>query len=48
VGPVKAMLLDLDCRKAAAFLRPLIDKPSGGAPIRAQLVKFAADSGLQM
>ena len=22
VGPVKAMLLDLDCRKAAAFLRP--------------------------
>jgi phosphotransferase system enzyme I (PtsP) len=48
VGPVKAMLLDLDCRKAAAFLCPLIDKPVRGAPIRAQLEKFAADNGLQV
>jgi phosphotransferase system enzyme I (PtsP) len=47
VGPVKAMLLELDCRKTAAFLCPLIGKP-GGAPIRAELEKFAADSGLQI
>ena len=42
VGPVKAMLLDVDCRKAAAFLCPLIEKSTGGVPIRAQLEKFAA------
>jgi phosphotransferase system, enzyme I, PtsP len=48
VGPVKAMLLDLDCRKAAAFLCPLIDQGSRGAPIRGQLEKFAADHGLQL
>ncbi len=48
VGPVKAMLLDIDSRKAAAFLCPLIEKPSRGAPIREQLEKFAADNGLQL
>jgi phosphotransferase system enzyme I (PtsP) len=48
VGPVKAMLLDLDCRKATAFLRPLIDKLNGGAPIREQLKAFAAREALQI
>jgi phosphotransferase system, enzyme I, PtsP len=48
VGPVKAMLLDLHCGKAATFLSTLIEKSSGGAPIRAQLEKFAAENGLQM
>src|SRR5579863_8849705 len=48
IGPVKAMLLDVDCRKAAAFLCPLIDQGSRGAPIRAKLEKFAADNGLQI
>jgi phosphotransferase system, enzyme I, PtsP len=48
VGPVKAMLLDLDCRKTAAFLCSLVEKSSGGVQIRAQLEKFAADRGLQM
>jgi phosphotransferase system enzyme I (PtsP) len=48
VGPVKAMLLEVDCRKTAAFLCPLIGKPSGGTPIRAELEKYAADSGLQI
>jgi len=48
VGPVKAMLLDVDSRKAAAFLCPLIDKPSGTTSIRAELEKFAAESGLQI
>jgi phosphotransferase system enzyme I (PtsP) len=48
VGPVKAMLLDLDSRKIAGFLSPLIDKPRSGISIRAQLEKFAADNGLQV
>jgi phosphotransferase system enzyme I (PtsP) len=48
IGPVKAMLLDVDCRKAAAFLNPLIDKPNRGAPIRAQLEGFAAREALQI
>jgi phosphotransferase system enzyme I (PtsP) len=48
VGPVKAMLLDLDCRKTAAFLSQLIEKASGSVPIRGQLEAFAADHGLQI
>jgi phosphotransferase system, enzyme I, PtsP len=48
VGPVKAMLLDLHCGKAATFLSPLMEKSSGGIPIRAQLEKFAAENGLQV
>jgi len=47
-APIKAMLLDLDCRKTAAFLCSLVEKSSGGVQIRAQLEKFAADHGLQM
>jgi phosphotransferase system, enzyme I, PtsP len=48
VGPVKAALLDLDCRKAAQFLCPLIDKPDGGKSLRASLEEFAAKEGLQV
>ncbi len=48
MGPVKAMLLELDSRKAAAFLCPLIEKPTGAVPIRARLQKFATDNGLQI
>ena len=48
VGPVKAMLLDLDCRKIAEFLAPLIEKPIAAVPIRAQLEKFAASESLQI
>jgi phosphotransferase system enzyme I (PtsP) len=48
VGPVKAMLLEIDSRKAAAFLDPLIGKPAGTTSIRAALEKFAAESGLQI
>jgi phosphotransferase system enzyme I (PtsP) len=48
IGPVKAMLLDVDCRKIAAFLCPLIEQGSRGVPIRAQLEKFAAAAGLQL
>jgi phosphotransferase system enzyme I (PtsP) len=48
VGPVKAMLLDLNASKAAEFLYPLIEKPTAAVPIRAHLEKFAADGGLQL
>jgi phosphotransferase system enzyme I (PtsP) len=48
IGPVKAMLLELDCRKTAAFLCPLIEQTKRGVPIRAQLEKYAADNGLQL
>ncbi len=49
VGPVKAMLLDLDCRKAAAFLSPLIEQGRAAAcRSAAQLEEFAADNGLQI
>ena len=48
IGPVKAMLLETDSRKAAAFLSPLIGKPSSTTSIRAKLEKFAAESGLQI
>jgi phosphotransferase system enzyme I (PtsP) len=48
VGPVKAALLDLDCRKAAEFLSPLIARSNGSKPIRAHLQEFAAAQGLQI
>jgi phosphotransferase system enzyme I (PtsP) len=48
VGPVKAMLLDLDASKATEFLYPLIEKPVAAMPIRAHLEKFAANGGLQL
>jgi phosphotransferase system enzyme I (PtsP) len=48
VGPVKAMLLELDARKAAALIGPLIDSPAGSVAIRERLKKFAADEGLQI
>jgi phosphotransferase system, enzyme I, PtsP len=48
VGPVKAMLLELDARKAAALIAPLIDSPAGSVAIRERLKKFAADEGLQI
>ena len=48
MGPVKAVLLDLDSRKAAEFLCPLIEKPNKGKPIRAQLEEFATQQGLQI
>ncbi|HEY1748263.1 MAG TPA: phosphoenolpyruvate--protein phosphotransferase [Xanthobacteraceae bacterium] len=48
MGPVKAMLLDLDSGKAADFLAPLIEKSTGATPIRDQLEKFAAAESLQI
>src|SRR6478609_7327124 len=48
VGPVKAMLLDLNARKAAALIQPLIDSPAGSVPIRERLKAFATEEGLQL
>jgi phosphotransferase system enzyme I (PtsP) len=49
MGPVKAMLLELDSRKAAQFLCAVMEKTAaGGMPIRAQLENFATSSGLQI
>jgi phosphotransferase system enzyme I (PtsP) len=48
LGPVKAMLLDLDAGKLAALLRPLLEKPVGIVSIRDCLEDFAAAQGLQL
>jgi phosphotransferase system enzyme I (PtsP) len=48
VGPVKALLLDLDVRKGEDAILPLLDKPVGSVSIRAHLEKFATAEGLQL
>jgi phosphotransferase system, enzyme I, PtsP len=48
VGPVKAMLLDLYARKAAALIEPLIQSPAGSLQIRERLKAFASEQGLQI
>jgi phosphotransferase system enzyme I (PtsP) len=48
VGPVKAMLLDLDARKAAALIEPLIQSPAGSLQVRERLQAFASEQGLQI
>jgi phosphotransferase system enzyme I (PtsP) len=47
-GPVKAMVLDLDAKKAAAMIAPLLDAPSGSVSIRARLKEFAEAEGLSL
>jgi phosphotransferase system, enzyme I, PtsP len=48
VGPVKAMLLDLDAGKVSATMAALLDSPAGSVPIRERLKGFAAEQGLQL
>ncbi|HTS41846.1 MAG TPA: phosphoenolpyruvate--protein phosphotransferase [Xanthobacteraceae bacterium] len=48
LGAIKAMLLDLDTRKAAALLNPLIEKPAKGVVIRERIEAFAAAEGLPL
>jgi phosphotransferase system enzyme I (PtsP) len=48
VGPVKAMLLDLDAGKAAALVNPLLDGAAGSVPVRERLKAFATEQGLQL
>ncbi len=46
IGPVKAMLLELDAAKAEALVCSLITKPDGAASIRDKVAAFAAAEGL--
>jgi len=48
VGPVKAMLLDLDTRKASALVNPLLDGAKPKETVRQTLEAFAAAEGLQL
>jgi phosphotransferase system enzyme I (PtsP) len=48
IGPVKAMLLDLDTKKGAAEILPFLDQPIGSVSIRNKLEGFAAAQGLQL
>jgi phosphotransferase system enzyme I (PtsP) len=48
VGPVKALLLDLDCRKGETAILPLLEQPVGSVSIRHKLEGFAAAEGLQL
>ncbi|AXK82055.1 phosphoenolpyruvate--protein phosphotransferase [Pseudolabrys taiwanensis] len=48
VGPVKAMLLELDCRKGEKEILPLLEQPIGSVSIRHKLESFAAAEGLQL
>jgi phosphotransferase system enzyme I (PtsP) len=48
VGPVKAMLLDLNARKAAAAVQPLLDGAGSKGTMREELEAFAAAEGLQL
>src|SRR6266403_1909416 len=47
-GPVKAMVLDLDAKKAAEMMTPLLDAPSGSVSIREKLKEFAEAEGLSL
>jgi len=47
-GPVKALVLDLDARKAEAMMAPLLDAPSGKVSIREKLTEFAEAEGLSL
>lgn len=48
VGPVKAMLLDLDAGKAERLVASLMAMPLGSASIRAKLTAFAETEGLTL
>jgi phosphotransferase system, enzyme I, PtsP len=47
-GPVKAMVLDLDAKKAEAMMAPLLDAPTGSVLIRQKLIEFAEAEGLAL
>jgi phosphotransferase system enzyme I (PtsP) len=48
IGPVKALLLELDIRKGEAALLPCLEQPIGSVSIRDKLESFAAAEGLQL
>jgi phosphotransferase system enzyme I (PtsP) len=48
VGPVKAMLLELDAAKAEKMIVPLIKRAHGAASVRSKLTAFAEAEGLTL
>jgi phosphotransferase system, enzyme I, PtsP len=46
IGPVKAMVLDLDARKVTDLVGPTLENPGGKVSIREKLEAFAAAEGL--
>jgi len=48
LGPVKAMILELDVRKAEAMMNGLLDAPAGTVSIRQKLTEFAEAEGLPL
>jgi len=48
VGPVKAMVLDLDAAKATALMAPLLEGTTLKGTVREKLESFARDEGLQL
>jgi phosphotransferase system enzyme I (PtsP) len=48
VGPVKAMVLDLDAAKATALMTPLLESVTLKGTVREKLESFAAAEGLQL
>jgi phosphotransferase system enzyme I (PtsP) len=48
VGPVKALLMELDCRKGEEAILPFLAQPIGSVSIRHKLESFAAAEGLPL
>jgi phosphotransferase system, enzyme I, PtsP len=48
IGPVKALLLELDCQKGEQSILPLLEQPAGSVSVRQKLESFAASEGLQL
>ena len=48
VGPVKALLMELDCRKGEEAILPFLAQPVGSVSIRHKLESFAAAEGLPL
>ncbi len=48
VGPVKAMVLDLDAAKATALMAPLLEGTTHKGTVREKLEAFAGTEGLQL
>ncbi|HKO73248.1 MAG TPA: putative PEP-binding protein, partial [Bradyrhizobium sp.] len=47
-GPVKAMILELNARKAQSMMAPLLEAPAGSVSIRQKLTEFAEAEGLSL
>src|SRR5207237_8367814 len=47
-GPVKAMILELNAKRAEAMMAPLLDAPAGSVSIRQKLTEFAESDGLPL